>query len=144
MADRIHDVIAGPLTFDYFRQRTAKGWIVVAVEWRKPSAVDEPLAEEADSQEPPYGQRISLDCGHLVEDKPEIDLLLFIYERVVSGWRPVEIAAEMNQRGYRTRRQLPWTPAEVFDLLPRLIELSPKLQGRPDWPSRRAKLTVIA
>lgn len=144
MADRIRDVIAGPLTFDYFGQRTAKGWTVVAVEWRKPSVTGEPLVEEADSQETPYGQRISLDCGHLVEDKLEMDVLLFIYERVVSGWRPTEIAAEMNKRGYRTRHLLPWTPAAVFDLLPRLIELSPKLQGRPDWPSRRAKLTVVA
>jgi len=144
MADHIHDVIVGPLTFDYFRQRIAKGWTVVAVEWRKPSAADELLMEEMDSQEPPYGQRISQDCGHLVEDKLETEALLFIYERVVSGWRPTQIAVELNKSGYRTRRRLPWTPAAVFDLLPRLIELSPKLQGRPDWPSRRAKLTVIA
>jgi hypothetical protein len=73
-----------------------------------------------------------------------MDVLLFIYERVVSGWRPPELAAELNHHGYHTRRGSPWTASAVFDLLPRLIELSPKLQARPDWPSRRAKLTVIA
>ncbi len=73
-----------------------------------------------------------------------MELLLFIYERVVSGWRPPELAVELNHHGYRTRHGLSWTAGEVFDLLPRLIELSPKLQARPDWPRRRAKLTVIA
>lgn len=144
MADRIRDVIVGPLTFDYFHQRITQGWTVAAVEWRNSLAASELSAGETDLQEPPYGQRISQDCGHLVEDKLETDVLLFIYERVVSGWRPTEIAAELNKRGHRTRRQLPWTPGAVFDLLPRLIELSPKLQGRPDWPSRRARLTVVA
>ena len=145
MSDRVRDIISGPLTLDYFHQRIAKGWALSAVEWRKPSAEEgEAPALETQLQEVPYGQRISQDCGHLVEDAIEMDVLLFIYERVVSGWRPVELAAELNHHGYRTRRGSPWTASAVFDLLPRLIELSPKLQARPDWPSRRAKLAVIA
>ena len=145
MPDRVRDPISGPLTLDYFHQRTAKGWVVTAVEWRKPAANEaEAPAREDSLQEVPYGQRIAPDCGHLIEDESEMDLLLFIYERVVSGQRPVELASELNSQGYRTRLGSHWSASAVFDLLPRLIELSPKLQARPDWPLRRAKLTVIA
>ena len=145
MSDRVRDIISGPLTPDYFQQRTAKGWIVTAVEWRKPVMQEEESPTPAGSQqEVPYGQRVAPDCGHLVEDEYEMELLLFIYEKTVSGWRPTEVAAELNHRGYRTRPGSYWTAGAVFDLLPRLVELSPKLQARPDWPLRRAKLTVIA
>jgi hypothetical protein len=145
MSDLIRDVISGPLTLDYFNQRTVKGWAISAVEWRKPSTKEsEASSPETDPQEVPYGQRVAQDCGHLVDDAFEMDVLLFIYERVVSGWRPTELAAELNSHGYRTRRGSPWTASAVFDLLPRLVELSPKLQARPDWPSRRAKLRITA
>jgi Recombinase len=145
MPDHIRDIISGPLRPEYFQQRTAEGWIVSAVEWRKPPEEQtETSITEAGRQEVPYGQRISEDCGYLIDDETEMDVLLFIYERVVSGWRPTALAAELNHHGYHTRHGSPWTASAVFDLLPRLIELSPKLQSRPDWPTRRAKLMVIA
>lgn len=145
MSDHVRDIISGPLTPDYLHRRTAKGWIVTAVEWQKPVTKEGEAPDLEDVlQEVPYGQRIAPDCGHLVEDESEMELLLFIYERTISGWRPIELAAELNGQGYRTRLGSHWTAGAVFDLLPRLIELSPKLQARPDWPLRRAKLTAIA
>jgi hypothetical protein len=145
VSDRVRDIISGPLTAEYFHQRTVKGWVITAVEWRKPATKESAVSTlEGSFQEVPYGQRVAPDCGHLVEDESEMDLLLFIYERVISGWRPTELAAELNSQDYRTRLGLNWTASAVFDLLPRLIELSPKFQARPDWPLRRAKLTVIA
>jgi Recombinase len=145
MPDRIRDIISGPLSPEYFYQRAAEGWIVSAVEWQKASVAESKASvTEAGRQEVPYGQRISDDCDFLIDDATEMDVLLFIYERVVSGWRPTAVATELNHHGYRTRHGSPWTASAVFDLLPRLIELSPKLQSRPDWPSRRAKLMVIA
>ena len=144
MSERIRDAISEPLTLEYFHRRTAEGWTIAAVEWMKPSSSIGIPVEDTHLEEVPYGQRISKDCGHLTEDSYEMDVLLFIYEKVVGGWRPTQIAAELNNRGFRTRSKSHWTPAAVFDLLPRLIELSPKLQSRPDWPSRRAKLEIIA
>ena len=145
MSERIRDVISEQLTLEYFHQRTSAGWVVAAVEWVKPSDSTEAAnAEQIQLEEVPYGQRIARDCGHLTDDSYEMGVLLFIYEKVVSGWRPTQIASELNLRGFRTRTAAHWTPTAVFDLLPRLIELSPKLQNRPDWPSRRAKLEVIA
>jgi Recombinase len=150
MTDRIRDVISNPLTLEYFSERTADGWVVQAVEWAKPAVrLEAPAEEEADPREParqevPYGQRVAKDCGHLVEDAHEMAVLLTIYEKVVSGWRPTQIAADLNDRGFRTRRETVWTPGTVFELLPRLIELSPRLQKRPDWPARRLKLEISA
>lgn len=144
MSNIIREVVSEPLTLDYFHERIAKGWTVAAVEWRKlPVEGEQPVAPDTGWQDIPYGQRIAPDCGHLVEDRLETDVLLSIYEKVVAGWRPTAIATELNTRGYRTRHGSHWTPGAVFDLLPRLIELSPRLQQRPDWPSRRAKLAII-
>jgi hypothetical protein len=145
MSHRVRDLISAPLTLEYFNQRTADGWTVLAVEWTKPGeAVGDPSLREEGLQEVPYGQQVAQDCGHLVEDDHEMTILLLIYEQVVAGRRPTLIAADLNERGYRTRRAAAWTPGAVFELLPRLIELSPRLQKRPDWPSRRAKLEISA
>lgn len=145
MTERIRDVISQQLTLQYFHQRIAAGWAVAAVEWVKHSAAAEEGSPESPAlEEVPYGQRIAKDCGHLTEDPYEMGVLILIYEKVVAGWRPAQIAANLNIQGLRARGSCQWTPAAVFDLLPRLIELSPKLQSRPDWPARRAKLEVIA
>jgi hypothetical protein len=146
MPQLVRDVISTPLTLEYFNRRTADGWVVQAVEWAKPGEGVEHYAAAADEgmQEVPYGLRVAKDCGHLIQDEYEASVLLFIYEQVVAGRRPVQIATDLNERGYRTRRDMPWTPGTVFELLPRLIESSPKLQKRPDWPMRRAKLEIIA
>ena len=104
----------------------------------KPGHMPESLFEEI-----PYGQRVADDCKHLTDNPSEMEIVLSIYEKVVAGWRPTDIASELNVRGYRTRGGSLWTATMVFDLLPRLIQLSPKLQSRPDWPSLRAKIEVI-
>jgi Recombinase len=143
MPDRIRDLIIEPITMDYVKRRQADGWVAAAVEWVK-SSESEASKREAKPQldEVPYGQRISADCRHLMDDPREMNLLTLIYERVVAGWRPARIAIELNKDGHHTRSGAQWTPAAVFDLMPRLIELSPKFAGRPDWPSRRAALQI--
>jgi hypothetical protein len=143
MPNRIRDLITEPLSMDYVKHRTEEGWVATAVEWvhgstaPQPGAVEQPALEEV-----PYGQRVSGDCRHLMEDPQEMNLLVLIYEKVVAGWRPAKIAIELNSRGYRTRSGAQWTPGAVFDLMPRLIELSPKFAARPDWPARRATLQI--
>jgi hypothetical protein len=130
-----------PLSMEYVKRRTDEGWIVTAVEWIK--AADPQAGQEQPSEDVPYGQRISADCKHLTEDPIEMDTLYSIYEKVIAGWRPMQIAADLNDRGRHTRSGAVWTPNAVFDLLPRLIELSPRLQVRPDWPARRAALQIM-
>jgi hypothetical protein len=142
MANRLRDVMTEPLTMEYVNRRLDEGWTLSAVEWVKPQ-VGQPAPDGA-LDDIPYGQRISADCKHLIDDPLEMDALYTIYEKVIAGWRPTQIANELNERGRRTRAGLPWTPNAVFDLLPRLVELGPKLQSRPDWPARRASLEIIA
>ena len=62
---RLRDVISGPLTFDYFQERLAAGWVPVAMEWIKPSAAARTGTEVsgAGGQTPPrvetpYGFRV--------------------------------------------------------------------------------------
>ena len=129
---------------EYVKQRTDNGWIAAAVDWVNPLGAQKSDAGEVmPFEQLPYGQRVSADCQHLADDPLEMDVLLLIYEKVVAGWRPANVAADLNDRGHRTRLGGLWTPTAVFDLMPRLIELSPRLQVRPDWPSRRAALEIV-
>lgn len=92
--------------------------------------------------EVPYGQCVAGDCAHLADNVAEMDVLAVIHEKLVAGWRPGAIAEELNSTGKRTRAGSLWTSSAVFDLLPRLIELSPRLQKRPDWPARRTNVEI--
>ena len=47
------------------------------------------------------------------------------------------IAEELNQRGYRTREGMKWTAVSVFQMLPRLIEVGPKIFSTREWQERR-------
>ena len=143
---RVREVVSEPLTLDYFQERMARGWKLAAVEWQTSAALRSVdfRSQEQVFEQVPYGLRIADDCNHLIEDPTEVEALISIYEKVVEGKRPAQIAAELNQAGFRTRGNGLWTPGAVFDLLPRLIEAGPKLLRRPDWPERRSKLEVIA
>ena len=151
MLQRTRDVISEPVTLDYFERRQRDGWKLAAVEWVKHTDLEEVVAEAggqstaalSPEEEIPYGYRIGDDCVHLAEHPLEIEAMTVMLEKVVEGWRPGQIADELNLRGYRTRKFGRWTAGAVFELLPRLIELSPRLLKRPDWPARRAKLEVI-
>jgi len=148
MLTRIRDLVSEPLTLDYFQQRQRDGWILAAVEWVKESTGEHesgrPAAGHPGLEELPFGYRIADDCAHLIRDEQEMEAIEIIFEKVIAGWRPTEIAEELNSRGFRTRQKKLWTPGTVFELLPRLIELSPKLLKRPEWPMKRKSLEIIA
>lgn len=50
------------------------------------------------------------------------------------------IAEEMNRRGFRTREGKPWTSVSVFQMLPRLIEIGPRIFATDEWQRRKAAL----
>ena len=143
MPTNFRDNISQPLTVDYFHERLAQGWIITAVEWARPLPEDE--AETGyGTEDVPYGQRVAEDCGHLTDHAREMEVIAFIYDGVIAGIRPALIAGNLNERGYRTRGGLPWSASAVFELMPRIIELSPRLQRRPNWPGHRAQLTLTS
>ena len=74
----------------------------------------------------------------------ERTVLLLILEKIVREKAITQIANELNKEGFRTRRNTAWTPAVVFDLLPRLIEVSPALLKSHDWQQLRSRGRVTS
>lgn len=136
-AERIREALAGIPTAEYFRQRSFEGWKPVAMIWERPI---DGAPEEDWREDPPFGMRVSGDCSTLVEDAPEKKVILAIFEGVVQDRRISQIARDLNEQGHRTRRGERWTPKDVFELLPRLVELGPRVFPSAEWAERRRAL----
>ena len=61
-------------------------------------------------------------------------------ELIVQDYSLTLVAAELNKKGLRTREGGPWTPVSVFNMLPRLIEVGPRIFSSDEWEDRRARL----
>lgn len=115
-------------------RRHAEGWRLKAVLWER--EVEAPLDGELEA-EIPYGLRISPDCSRLEEDPAEKEILVSAMQLIVQDRPLSQVAVELNRQGYQTRTGSHWTPADVFDLLPRLIEVGPRIFSGGEWPERR-------
>jgi hypothetical protein len=148
VTQRSRDLVGGPLSLDYFMRRAADGWTLAAVEWVREVEVPEgtteapPLEINVEPEEIPYGLRISDDGLHLEQNPVETTVLLLILEKIVMERRLSQIADDLNSRGFRTRRGTRWSSSTIFDLLPRLIEVGPKLLKSPDWRERRSQISL--
>jgi hypothetical protein len=98
------------------------------------------MSKRTMSIEVPFGLRIAPDGKHLEEEPKEVEMMLAMLDGLVRDRRFSEIAADLNERGYRNREDKPWTQANVFDMLPRLIECSPRLFPSEEWVERRRAL----
>jgi hypothetical protein len=49
------------------------------------------------------------------------------------------VASDLNEKGFRTRSGKPWGPGSVFNMMPRLIDVGPRLFSTEEWETRRAK-----
>jgi hypothetical protein len=137
--ERIRDVISGPFSPDIMRQRTAAGWQLVSIEWRRELPANEAPSEGAFNEEIPYGLRISDDCQRLEVDAHENAALVLMMELLVQDFPISSVASDLNEKGFRTRAGKPWNPVTVFNMLPRLIEVGPRLFSTDDWEARRQK-----
>jgi len=90
--------------------------------------------------EVPYGLRIAPDCRHLEEDPAEREVLLSILESIVQDHQLARAAESLNLSGYRNRRGAKWSAADVFDLLPRIIEAGSTLVSSDEWRDRRRRI----
>jgi hypothetical protein len=120
----------------YIEDRQAQGWTLLAVEWERESAT----AGQRWTEDVPYGLRVSNDCKRLEENPDETQVLVAMMEQIVQDKRLSEAAVEMNRRGYRTREGGHWTPSGLFELLPRLIDVGPKIFRSDEWAMRRRAL----
>ncbi|MFZ0708014.1 MAG: recombinase family protein [Candidatus Korobacteraceae bacterium] len=137
MIERIRESVSGPLNQAELQTRTAEGWKLVAVEWERERA-DAEAASQAEA-EVPFGLKVSGDCAHLEEDANEREVLVAMMELTIQDGPYSSIADELNRRGFRTREGVRWTPVSVFQMLPRLIEVGPKIFNSEDWQKRRER-----
>lgn len=138
MIERIRESVSGPLTQTELQTRQAAGWKMVAVEWeREHAGIEVPPQNEA---EVPFGLKVSGDCAHLEEDSEEREVLVAMMELTIQDGPYSSIAAELNRRGFRTREGVRWTPVSVFQMLPRLIEVGPKIFNTEEWQKRRERM----
>jgi len=138
---RVREAPTAPLTPDYINQKAKQGWRLTAVEWER--EIDEaeptPLTEEI-----PYGMRISGDCSQLEENTAEKQALILMMDLIVQDAPLSLVAEEMNRKGFRTRTGANWTPGSVFDMLPRLIQVGPRIFSSNEWSARTRHLFRMA
>src|ERR1700739_3620827 len=102
--ERIRESATDPMTLnlEHIRQRAEAGWKLVAIEWSREVEGEGPEPKPPGA-EIPYGMRISADCQRLEVDPDENQILMHMMELMVQDWPLRRIAADLNQRGYRTR-----------------------------------------
>ncbi len=137
--ERVREEVSGPLSQAYLEQKARDGWTLAAVEWERES--DE--ATGVRRHEVPYGLRVSDDCLHLEENAEEQAVMVAALDLLVQDCPMSRVAAELNRLGYRTRRGNDWTPAAIFDLLPRMIEAGPRIFTSPEWTTRIRRLVNV-
>jgi hypothetical protein len=87
--------------------------------------------------------QIAKDCARLEENPAEMRILFVMMELVVQDASLTLIAEELNRRGYKTRSGSPWTPLSVYNVFPRLVEVSPRIFSDEKWVSRPRQLTRV-
>jgi len=140
--ERVRESVEGSLDPEYVKQRERAGWRLVAVEWQRELA-EAALEPAPRVEETPFGVRVAGDGEHLEENPQEMQFLLTMMELIIQDVSIVEIAEELNRKGYRTRKGSEWGPIAVFNMLPRLIELTPRIFATEEWVERRKRLTLV-
>jgi hypothetical protein len=136
--ERIRQDVPASFGPDDIARQTEQGWKLVAVEWER----ELPAAESgaAAPEEVPFGLQVAKEAAHLEENPNEQEILFLMMELTIQDGPYSFIADELNRRGYRTRQGMKWTPVSVFQMLPRLIEVGPRIFSTQEWQERRARL----
>jgi hypothetical protein len=141
--ERIRDVISGPFSPEVIQQRTAAGWQMVSIEWRRELPDRETPTEGAFSEDIPYGLRISDDCQRLEVNPRENQVLMLMMDLLGQDFSYSSIVSDLNEKGFRMRNGGPWNRVAVFNMMPRLIEVGPRMFLSEDWKIRQEKLSRL-
>ena len=141
--ERLREAVGVSPSLEYFAEKSRAGWKLAAVEWER-EVEGEEKERGAFLEDVPYGLRVSEDCLHLEEDAVEKQVLTLMLELLVRD-RPFSgVAEELNQRGFRTRQGTKWTTVSVFNMLPRLIEVGPRIFASQEWTANKKRLLTVA
>ena len=143
--ERLREVARSPLELNYFTERAAAGWRLVALEWEREVPSESPIQPQPLQRftPVPYGLRVADDCQHLEENPLEMQVLKMMMEFIVQDYPLSRIADELNRRDLRTREGQPWTQVTVFEMLTRVIEVAPQVHPSEDWAERRKHLVRV-
>src|ERR1041385_6336398 len=139
--ERIRESLSGLPTLEYLMQRIELGWRPAAIEWER-DIVSEP-GTGVYLEEIPYGLQVSDDCAGLIENPAEREIITIALDMIVEDCSLSRVASELNSRGYKTRAGKPWSPTDLFNLLPRMIQVGPRLFSSEQWASRRQRLPRV-
>src|SRR5215471_2047283 len=135
--------MGGLPTLEHLVERVEAGWKLVAIEWER-EAADGPLAQnERVVEEIPFGLKVADDCSGLVENSFEKQVIITALDMIVEDCPLSQIAEELNRRGLKTRDGNPWTPSALFTLLPRMIQVGPRVFTSDEWSTRRQRLPRV-
>lgn len=137
--ERMRDVVSGTFSPEIIQKRTAAGWQMVSIEWRRELPDAEAPSEHVFDEDIPYGLRISEDCKRLEVDPAENEVLLLMMDLLGQDFSYSSIVSDLNEKGYRTREGRLWSRIAVFNMMPRLIEVGPRIFASDEWEKRRRK-----
>src|SRR5574340_1641522 len=137
---RYRQTVTGSLNNAEIDARAREGWKLVALEWER----EQPTGGPAPAVEVPFGLRVAGDCRHLEEDPIEFRALMLMMEQIVLDLPLSTVAEALNDAGIRTRQGLPWDRISVFNMLPRLIEVGPRMFSTEEWRVRRRSIFKVA
>lgn len=142
--ERVRETIHGKLDLDDMQRKYAAGWRLVGIEWEREGAGEETAAARGNLHELPFGLRVAPDCAHLEEDPEEMKALNTMMELIVQDISLQRMADELNRAGFHSRGGKPWTAVSIFQVFPRLIDLTPEIFNGPQWQGRRRELGRVA
>ena len=142
--ERRRTAIEGSLDQANMAQMAEGGWRPVAIEWEREAASERPGASSGKVEEVPFGLRVAHDCHHLEEDPTEMAALHAIMELIVQDATLTRIAQELNRRGFPTRDGSKWSQLSVYQIFPRLIDVTPRIFEGTDWKGRRPELVKVS
>ncbi len=136
----VRELIEGLPTPEYLNERVQAGWKLIALEWQRETET----GRSEWTEEIPYGLQVSPDCTRLMQNPAEIEIIILALDMIVEDCPLSRVADELNRRGYQTRNGERWTPTALFNLLPRMIQIGPKLFVSEEWTTRRQRLPKMA
>jgi hypothetical protein len=141
--ERIREALSSLPTLEHLVERVEAGWKPVAIEWeRAPGGAAEPREKQV-VEEIPYGLRVADDCTGLVESQTERQIIITALDMIVEDCPLSQVAAELNRLGHTTRDGNAWTPSALFTLLPRMIQVGPKVFRSEEWETRKKRLPRV-
>jgi len=141
--ERVRETLTALPTLEHLVSRVEQGWKPIAIEWERDAASSPQPAAEPIVEEIPFGLRVADDCSGLVESPSERQIVITALDMIVDDCPLSQVADELNRRGHKTRDGGPWTSTALFVLLPRMIEIGPRLFTSTDWSTRKQRLQRV-